>query len=246
LCPILRRRNSVDRPWQDRYSLVWLASCAAKIARADFCNLKERDMDTITLDCKGLACPGPVLRCLDCIEKDAPTALNVTVDDAGALENVLRLLAGKGYLVEVLQDMGAWTIEARRENGQPAPTAKALAACAAPIAQGRKLVFLTSETMGAGDDELGGKLMLNFLATLPELGSSLWRIILVNGAVRLATQGHPCLEKLKALADSGVSILVCGTCLSFFGLMEKKQVGETTNMLDVVTSLSTASKIIQL
>lgn len=202
-------------------------------------------MDPITLDCKGLACPGPVLRCLNCIEKDAPTALNVMVDDAGALENVLRLLAGKGYTVEVLQDMGAWTIEARREHGQPAP-AKATAACAAPVLQGRKLVFLTSETMGAGDDELGGKLMLNFLATLPELGSSLWRIILVNGAVRLATEGHPCLEKLKALADSGVSILVCGTCLGFFQLMEKKRVGETTNMLDVVTSLSTASKVIQL
>jgi selenium metabolism protein YedF len=88
--------------------------------------------------------------------------------------------------------------------------------------------------------------MLNFLATLPELGSSLWRIILVNGAVKLATQGHPCLEKLTALAASGVSILVCGTCLGFFGLMEQKAVGETTNMLDVVTSLSTAGKVIQL
>lgn len=202
-------------------------------------------MEPITLDCKGLACPGPVLRCLDCIEKDAPAALNVMVDDAGALENVLRLLGGKGYTVEVLQDMGAWTIEARREGGQPAAV-KAAVACAAPAQHGKTLVFLTAETIGAGDDELGGKLMLNFLATLPELGSGLWRIILVNGAVKLATEGHPCLEKLAALAGSGVSILVCGTCLSFFGLMEKKLVGETTNMLDVVTSLGTAGKIIQI
>ncbi|MGE4264921.1 MAG: sulfurtransferase-like selenium metabolism protein YedF [Desulfovibrio sp.] len=202
-------------------------------------------MDPITLDCKGLACPGPVLRCLDCIEKDAPTALNVIVDDAGALENVLRLLGGKGYTVEVLQDMGAWSIEARRDGGQPAPK-KAPVVCAAPAAHGKTLVFLTAETIGGGDDELGGKLMLNFLATLPELGSGLWRVILVNGAVKLATQGHPCLEKLTALAASGVSILVCGTCLSFFGLMELKAVGETTNMLDVVTSLSAAGKVIQL
>lgn len=202
-------------------------------------------MEPTTLDCKGLACPGPVLRCLDCIEKEAPAALHVLVDDAGALENVLRLLAGKGYTVEFSQAMGVWTIEARREDGQPAPK-KAPVVCAAPGQHGKTLVFLTAETIGAGDDELGGKLMLNFLATLPELGLGLWRIILVNGAVKLATEGHPCLEKLAALAASGVSILVCGTCLSFFGLMEKKRVGETTNMLDVVTSLGTAGKVIQI
>jgi selenium metabolism protein YedF len=202
-------------------------------------------MEPTTLDCKGLACPGPVLRCLDCLEKEAPVALHVIVDDAGALENVLRLLAGKGYTVEFSQAMGVWTIEARREGGQP-DAVKATVACAAPGQHGKTLVFLTAETIGAGDDELGGKLMLNFLATLQELGSGLWRIILVNGAVKLATEGHPCLEKLAALAASGVSILVCGTCLGFFGLMEKKKVGETTNMLDVVTSLGTAGKVIQI
>ncbi|MHC1753322.1 sulfurtransferase-like selenium metabolism protein YedF [Humidesulfovibrio sp.] len=206
-------------------------------------------MSPITLDCRGLACPGPVLRCIECIEKDAPLALNVVVDDPAALENVLRLLSGKGYAVTSTQDMGAWTISARRETApdQPAqqsgqqPTTQP--GTSAP--QGKTLVFITAETLGSGDDELGGKLMLNFLATLPELGSGLWRIILVNGAVKLAAEGHPCLEKLEALTASGVSILVCGTCLGFFGLMEKKRVGETTNMLDVVTSLATAGKVIQ-
>jgi hypothetical protein len=44
---------------------------------------------------------------------------------------------------------------------------------------------------------------------------------------------------------SGVSILVCGTCLDFFNLLEKKAVGVTTNMLDVVTSLQFADKVIR-
>ena len=49
------------------------------------------------------------------------------------------------------------------------------------------------------------------------------------------------------LPDSSnlVSILVCGTCLNFFHLLEAKQVGETTNMMDVVTSLSLAGKVIR-
>lgn len=203
-------------------------------------------MSPITLDCRGLACPGPVLRCIECIEKDAPLALRVVVDDPAALENVLRLLSGKGYAVESAQDMGAWTINAQRESA-PAqqPSQQSGAQPGTPAPQGKTLVFITAETLGSGDDELGGKLMLNFLLTLPELGSGLWRIILVNGAVKLAAEGHPCLEKLEALAASGVSILVCGTCLGFFGLMEKRRVGETTNMLDVVTSLAAAGKVIQ-
>ncbi len=204
-------------------------------------------MSPITLDCRGLACPGPVLRCIECIEKDAPLALRVVVDDPAALENVLRLLSGKGYAVESAQDMGAWTISARRDSAPSTPGQQPASQpdTQMPAPQGKTLVFITAETLGAGDDELGGKLMLNFLLTLPELGSGLWRIILVNGAVKLAAEGHPCLEKLETLAASGVSILVCGTCLGFFGLMEKKRVGETTNMLDVVTSLAAAGKVIQ-
>jgi len=40
----------------------------------------------------------------------------------------------------------------------------------------------------------GGKLMLAFLATLPELGTNLWRIVLVNGGAELANEGHPAQE----------------------------------------------------
>jgi len=59
-------------------------------------------------------------------------------------------------------------------------------------------------------------------------------------------QGSESLDALKELEKSGVSILVCGTCLEFFKLMDQKQVGETTNMLDVVTSLRVADKVISI
>jgi selenium metabolism protein YedF len=208
---------------------------------------------TTTLDCRGLACPGPVLRCLECLKNESPAELAVLVDDSGALENVSRLLAGKGYTVSNARTGEHWTISAcggaapaAQGEGDHQPVPGAACAAAVRTALGQTCVFLTREVIGGGDDELGGKLMLNFLGTLPELGDSLWRIVLVNGAVKLACEGHPCLEKLHALADAGVSILVCGTCLGFFGLMEKKQVGETTNMLDVVTSLNLAAKVIEI
>jgi len=209
----------------------------------------------ITLDCKGLACPGPVMRCLELIEKDAPESFVVLVDDAAARENVLRLLGSKGYSVATAEAPDHAKLfatraghvlsagEAAAKAAAPA-TAPAAAPATAPVSD-KVAVLIASEGIGAGSDDLGGKLMLNFLATLPELGPSLWRIILVNGGVRLATTGHPGLEKLAALAASGVQVLVCGTCLTYFDLMEAKALGETTNMLDVVTSLHLAGKVIR-
>ena len=41
-------------------------------------------------------------------------------------------------------------------------------------------------------------------------------------------------------------MLVCGTWLNHINLLEKKQVGETTNMLDIVTAMQFADKVIDL
>ena len=87
--------------------------------------------------------------------------------------------------------------------------------------------------------------MGNFLSTLPELGVSLWRVILLNGGVKLAATPGKALDSLKALENAGTDVLVCGTCLDFYGLLEAKQAGQTTNMLDVVTSLALADKVIR-
>ena len=98
--------------------------------------------------------------------------------------------------------------------------------------------------MGKGDDLLGSKLLFNFVGTLKELGPELWRLIFLNAGVKLAVEGSESLPALRDLEGEGVVILVCGTCLNHFGLLEKKQVGETTNMLDVVTALQLADKVI--
>jgi selenium metabolism protein YedF len=200
-----------------------------------------------TLDCRGLACPSPVMRTLELLAKQAPDALEVLVDDPAARENVCRLLESQGFAVTVEEAPDRIAIRAARTGEvPPAQATNAVCACAPAGETGKTVVFLTAETLGRGDDELGGKLMFNFLSTLPELGTALWRLVLVNGGVRLACEGHPCLEKIRELADAGVSVLVCGTCLNFYGLLDKKRVGETTNMLDVVTSLHLAGKVIQI
>lgn len=199
-------------------------------------------MKTIDLDCRALACPGPVLRCKDAIDAQAPEVIAATVDNEAARENVARFLTAKGYAVAVVPADGGYVLTGTRSG---APAASPAPAPAAAADKERIVAFITADGIGRGDDTLGGRLMVNYLATLPELGESLWRIVMVNGGVKLAVAGSPVLDRLKAFEAAGVTILVCGTCLDFFGLLDKKEVGQTTNMLDVVTSLQLASKVLQ-
>jgi selenium metabolism protein YedF len=98
--------------------------------------------------------------------------------------------------------------------------------------------------MGSGDDVLGAGLMVNYLKTLNEMGESLWRLVFLNSGVKLTVEGAETLAAIQDLEAHGVSVLVCGTCLHHFDLLEEKRVGETTNMLDIVTSLQVAGKVI--
>ncbi|WP_316900582.1 sulfurtransferase-like selenium metabolism protein YedF [Pseudodesulfovibrio indicus] len=201
-------------------------------------------MTDISIDCKGLPCPQPVLRAKEAIEKDAPSKLVLVVDNDAARENVSRFLTMQGYTVQA-EPSGANHVITGTREGECAECAVMSEAEITAETNEKILVFIPAETLGSGDDTLGGNLMYNFILTLKELGSDLWRIILVNGGVKLAVRGNRCQEKLKELEDAGVSVLVCGTCLEFFGLNDQRGVGDVTNMLDVVTSFQLATKTIR-
>ena len=108
------------------------------------------------------------------------------------------------------------------------------------------MVMVTTDRMGYGDDILGQKLMISFIKTLKEMGPDLWRLVFVNNGVKLTVSSADTLPDLKEIAETGVTILVCGTCLMHFNLIDAKQVGETTNMLDIVTAMQLADKVINI
>jgi selenium metabolism protein YedF len=205
---------------------------------------------SIKIDCKGLPCPQPVLKCKNAIESENPAKIKIIVDNEAAKENVSRFMGTKGYEVSVKDKDGTFVVKGKKDvtdvtSAQECEVCNVMSDEEIAKVGSKTLVFLNSEFLGSGDDKLGAGLMFNFISTLPELGDSLWRIIMVNSAVKLATEDSKCLEKLQELEKSGVSILVCGTCLDHFKLLDKKQVGETTNMLDVVTSMQLATKVIK-
>ncbi|KIX13648.1 sulfurtransferase-like selenium metabolism protein YedF [Dethiosulfatarculus sandiegensis] len=198
------------------------------------------------LDCRKMACPQPVIQTKNLVEAESPNSVEVMVDNKAASENVSRYLGTQGFSAEVSEKDGDFVVTGKRDGEAPMPEAKDQEQ-SAPAVGGdmtKQLVFIRSECIGSGDDKLGRGLMKNFILTLKEMGPDLWRVIFLNGGVKLCCQGSEVLEAIQELEKSGVHILVCGTCLDFFGILEEKRVGETTNMLDVVTSLQLAGKVI--
>ncbi len=193
------------------------------------------------LDCRGLACPNPVLRTKEIIDRGNVAELSILVDNPAAKENVSRLLSRMGYEVNFSEVEGTFRVAGKKTES---------AACEVTEKPGtqkqasRIAVLIGTDSMGKGDDMLGRKLLINFIDTLKEMGSELWRLILLNGGVKLTVEGSECLAALLALEKDGVRVLVCGTCLNHFGLLEKKLVGETTNMLDIITAMQLADKAI--
>jgi selenium metabolism protein YedF len=194
------------------------------------------------LDCRGLACPNPVIKTKELIDQGEVTQVTVLVDNPAAQENVSRFLQRAGFQVKAESQGDTFAVTGSRTE---AGTCQVLVE--APEAAPRRiLVLMGSDTLGRGDDFLGSRLMGNFIATLKEMGPELWCVVLLNAGVKLAVAGSEVLAGLQNLELSGVRLLVCGTCLNHYQLLEAKQVGETTNMLDIVTAMQLADKVITL
>jgi selenium metabolism protein YedF len=195
------------------------------------------------IDARGLACPAPVLQTKAVLQEEQPYALRVVLDNAASQQNVQRFLESQGYRTVLEQQGEDYWVSAsggskQAPQARPAPEKEADA---------RKiLVMCATDRMGFGDDALGLKLMVNFVRTLKEMGPDLWRLIFVNNGVKLTIGGSPVLEDLRQYENGGLKILVCGTCLEHFDLLAQKQVGETTNMLDIITAMQLADKVISL
>jgi selenium metabolism protein YedF len=195
------------------------------------------------IDARNLSCPAPVLQTKAALQEDNPKDVRVVVDNAAAQQNVQRFLESQGFQTALERDGADFLVIgtcATSPSQQPRPAPS-------PATDGKKIMIMcATDRMGFGDDVLGRKLMINFLRTLKEMGSELWRLVLVNNGVKLAIDGSEALGDLQELEKAGLTILVCGTCLTHFDLLEKKKVGVTTNMLDIVTAMQLADKVINL
>lgn len=109
---------------------------------------------------------------------------------------------------------------------------------------GGNVVFINKDRIGHGEDELGRMLLKAFLTNVAAVDPSPSHIVFMNSGVKLAVDGSEVLEILKDIEKRNTDILVCGTCLGYFGIKEKLAVGRITTQNEAVRVFTAASKVI--
>lgn len=194
-----------------------------------------------TIDCRGQACPAPVLAVKKGLEESAD-GLCVLVDNGAPHENVSRFAKNRGYTVTETPDNDGWSLLLTR--GALADQPLSPQQQQAPI--GDRILLITSERLGDGPEELGRLLMKNFIITLLETEQQPGRILLLNTGVLLATNGAETVTPLKHLEERGVELFACGVCLDFLHKKEELAVGKVTNMFSTAEQLLAAGSVIKL
>lgn len=98
-------------------------------------------------------------------------------------------------------------------------------------------IVINSQHFGQGENELGAKLMGNFLRKLWSLESKPKKIIFYNTGVKLLAEGSAVLDALNALAEAGVDLIACGTCVTHLELKGKLALGRVSDMQEIATEL---------
>ena len=187
------------------------------------------------LNLKGMSCPLPVLETKKCLEEKNVEEIEVLLDNAASMENVKRFLTYRGFVTTTDNKGDAYYVRGALGGAHNATSMEFK----------KILVFVDGETMGKGDDELGKVLMGAFLKTLKELEMLPWRVIFINSGVKLVSKESQYIDVLKELEGAGVEIISCGTCLDFYGLKEKIEVGRVSNMFEILSSFAEATNVIR-
>lgn len=192
----------------------------------------------IQVNAIGDTCPVPVVKAKKAMAQlNGAGTVEVLVDNEVAVQNVSKMAANAGATVTTEQ-------VAEKEYRITIEVSGAGVTCEA-CEEENCVVVISSDRMGSGNDDLGKVLIKGFIFAITQLEKLPKTMLFYNGGATLTAEGSASLEDLKNLESQGVEILTCGTCLNYYGLTEKLQVGSVTNMYTIVEKMTAADKVIK-
>ena len=197
------------------------------------------------LDCRGLACPQPVIRAKELLDSVAQGSVEVLVDNEAAQSNLARFGKSQGCAVAIRASGDTRHITLSKDT-----SAKDAGAVSAPeeyrcdLPTTGIVMVIPAETMGRGDDALGRVLMRAYVKTIKNLSPLPAKIFFYNGGVKITATESDLIAPLQDLAAQGVEIYSCGTCLDFFNLKDSLLVGQVTNMFEIMDAMAQATTVV--
>ena len=106
------------------------------------------------------------------------------------------------------------------------------------------VILVTNNGMGKADLPLQQKLMGKYLELLALTTDLPAAICFYTEGVKLVIDNSPVLGQLKALEAKGVHLIVCSTCLDYFNIAKRVQIGIVGGMCDIIEAQMKAEKVI--
>ena len=204
-------------------------------------------MEKVIVNAVGKQCPIPVVMTIKALKELKETAtVEVQVDNEIAVQNLTRLAEKYGFPVKSEKKEDAlFVVEIQATDLDKIGGVSEENVSCELDAVGRFAVAIDCNMMGRGEEALGKTLLKGFIfavSQLPELPSVM---LFYNSGAYVTCEGSDSIEDLKSMEAQGVEILTCGTCLDFYQIKDKLQVGGITNMYTIVEKLTEASKVIK-
>jgi len=107
------------------------------------------------------------------------------------------------------------------------------------------VIIFKSNGMGETSEQtLKDKLTKTFLTLTTQNPNLPKAICFYTEGVRLACEGSAVLDELRTLEAAGVHVILCQTCLDYFGLKDKVKVGIVGGMGDIMTAMWQADTVV--
>jgi hypothetical protein len=106
-------------------------------------------------------------------------------------------------------------------------------------------VYVVSRNgLGDAPEDLQRALAVNFFGLSADSDLSPETVLFYADGVKLACEGSAVVESLRALGKKGTRLILCRTCLDYFGLIDMVAVGSVGKMTDIVAALEEATKVV--
>lgn len=108
----------------------------------------------------------------------------------------------------------------------------------------KTVIIVNGDTFGKGDESLGKLLLGAFLRKLWAYGEKPETIVFYNSGVKCLLKGSSLLDALHGLADQGVELVACGTCIDHYSESKEIEVGRRSDMVEIVSIMMESDKTI--
>ncbi|SFH12622.1 selenium metabolism protein YedF [Desulfotomaculum arcticum] len=197
------------------------------------------------VDCRGLACPQPVINTKNALEETDINSVTTIVDNDVARQNITLFAKNSGYTVISNEKKDGFYHLTVSKSDKPSSEPGTIIGPKSENDTGvGPVYFITTNSLGQGSPDLGQVLIKSLFTTLVATKPLPSALLFLNTGVFLTCEGSPVLEQIEKMRGEGTAVLSCGTCLDYYKLKDKLSIGNISNMFDINNQLIGPGKVI--